>query len=174
MVEPLASVALHFLYSPWIFPMVPSLSPSEQFLFSFSYLYVVFSRESSSHHVYSHLLTWCNYTNIPITSNHRFTLVNFKHMFTNCWNCLCGFASNSKCPESEPMIFLLKVVWPHFYLILSFTCRPPPSHSREIWKCSWTICLFICLESVVFVTTWDIAHQSPFFMEFSKQEYWSE
>ena len=174
MVEPLASVALHFLYSPWIFPMVPSLSPSEQFLFSFSYLYVVFSRESSSHHVYSHLLTWCNYTNIPITSNHRFTLVNFKHMFTNCWNCLCGFASNSKCPESEPMIFLLKVVWPHFYLILSFACRPPPSHSREIWKCSWTICLFICLESVVFVTTWDIAHQSPFFMEFSKQEYWSE
>ena len=51
-----------------------------------------------------------NYTNIPTTSNHRFTLVNFKHMFTNCWNCLCGFASNSKCPESEPMIFLLKLV----------------------------------------------------------------
>ena len=172
MIEPLASGALNFFipleFFQWFLP-----SPFLTFLVFLLYLDVVLSRELSSHHIYSHLLTWFNYTSIPTSSNPRFTLMDFKHMFTNCWNCLWAFASNSKCPDSEPMIFLLKRIWPHFYLILNFTCHPPPSRSREIWKCSWTICLFICLESVVFVTTWDRAHQSPLSMEFSRQEYWS-
>ena len=40
------------------------------------------------------------------------------------------------------------------------------------------VCVCVCVKSLshaqLFVTLWSVAHQAPLFMEFSRQEYWSE
>ena len=49
-------------------------------------------------------------------------------------------------------------------------------HLKLIQHCKSTMCVCVCVLSCIqlFVAPWTVACQAPLYMEFSRQEYWSE
>ena len=91
-------------------------------------------------------------------------------------DCLPTFSRRPLCTKTSPMLFPL--------CLSKHNCSIPhlprpqlplrTTQANTFMKSKWTQCA--CLLSCVwhFAILWTVAHQAPLFMEFFRQEYWSE